>query len=197
MNNQLKEKNVQAVLETNDRTIVVGTGSGIYQTTDHGKSWRQTLSSISVDRLAKYQNVLIACGENGLYRSEDGGATWSRNTVAVGHPFFIDHIGDRWISIVEGQELAGIRTPNMVFQSTDDGKTWQSFPYELPGVLGQTYELRQIGNDLFGSSSDGLYKSADQGKTWDPVIKLPSNRGGFLKTTESDGKIFILYIEGC
>ncbi len=197
MHSKLKDKNVQAVLERDAGEIVIGTGSGIYQTTDHGKSWKQTLTSVSVDRLAEHHNIVIACGKNGLYRSEDGGATWSRNTVAVGHPFFINHIGDRWITIVEGQEIAGIRTPNMVFQSTDDGKTWESFPYELPGALGQTYELRQIGNYLFGSGGDGLYKSADQGKTWEPVIKLPSNRGGFLKTTEADQKIFILYIEGC
>lgn len=71
-----------------------------------------------------------------------------------------------------------------IFKSTDQGKTWKKLNIDLK--MGGNEELRWAGERLvvnplnskillFGSRSDGLWKSSDAGATWAKVTAFPGN----------------------
>jgi photosystem II stability/assembly factor-like uncharacterized protein len=67
--------------------------------------------------------------------------------------------------------------------SYDGGVTWQAIDEGLPAQLSIS-SIVQLGGDLFCGHPDGIYRSADKGKTW--KLLLPSK----------DGKVFNLTVSG-
>jgi photosystem II stability/assembly factor-like uncharacterized protein len=193
----LAEKGVFAVTETKNGSILAGTYSGVYRSADHGNSWQKSSVTGIVDKIKYIDGVLFACGEHGLWRSEDEGMNWVKQNFSLSNPFFIEAIGDRLIAIAHGQVLAGIKTPNAMFESRDNGKNWKPVSFELPKQLTDVYEVRQAGEYIFVCGMEGLFQSADQGATWRHVMKFPENKGGFLKLTVSQEKMYAIYREGC
>ncbi|MCB0060566.1 MAG: hypothetical protein KDE19_00555, partial [Caldilineaceae bacterium] len=78
----------------NDGIALAATGAGIYRTTDHGKGWQRAITGFTdVSAVAitfapdnrGERPIAFASAETGrLYRSEDGGMTWSELTTWAG-----------------------------------------------------------------------------------------------------------------
>jgi len=79
-----------AIAAINSETWVAGTSTGeIYLTSDHGTSWTQVLNvtgSVAAIQVAT-KHVLYAAIGSSLYRSVDGGATWSLEPNVQGRSF--------------------------------------------------------------------------------------------------------------
>jgi photosystem II stability/assembly factor-like uncharacterized protein len=113
-----------------DDTLFVGTETGIFRSTNGGRAWRETsfpmdsapVLSIAVSPNYANDRTLFAGTEScGLYRSGDGGQTWTRlapaviaeavSSIILSHEFQIDCS----ILILKDQSLC---------ISRDCGQTW-------------------------------------------------------------------------
>ena len=121
---------------------------------------------------------LWVCGANpdGVYRSQDDGATWGALIPGpAGQNFFTGlsfhpDTGDLWVCGT---------SPNGIYRSQDDGATWGAL---IPGPAGQS-AITGLGfhpdtGDLWvcGTSPDGVYRSQDDGATWSALIPGPAGQ---------------------
>ena len=110
--------------------------------------------------------VTSASSTNGVYKTTDGGITWTKNTLPTAYQvFFIDEMNG-WA-----------RSEDYIQKTTDGGETWHKI-----SQLGQNYtesSMRFINKDdgaiIQGNSQ--FYTTTDGGKTWLDNSFLYSNAG--------------------
>ncbi len=176
-----------AIDPTNANVVYVGTGEannrqsatfgdGLYKTTDGGKTFTniglretQTISRIAIDP-RNPQTVYVAVlghlfgpnGERGIYKSNDGGATWSKIKYIDDNTGFTDIVIDPSDSRVlyaasyqrrrSGCCYNGGGPGSAIWKSDDAGRSWTKLSNGLPsGTLGR------IGIDIARSSPNVLY----------------------------------------
>ena len=192
-----------AVLEKTAHIMYVGTASGgVWKTTNNGITWKpvfddQTTSTIGDVTVAPSQpdTVWVGTGEpnnrqssswgNGVYKSTDGGETWTNMGLEDSH-----HIGRIVIhptnpDIVYVAVLGHLWGPNEqrgLFKTIDGGKTWTNTKYvdkdtgfvdvamdlDNPDTLyAAAYQRRRRGWGFNGGGpGSGLYKTTDGGENW-------------------------------
>ncbi|GAB2887630.1 exo-alpha-sialidase [Streptomyces deserti] len=198
-----------AVATAPDGTLYVGTGepnpgggsityegTGLYRSRDGGRSWTPlglrdsgAISAITIDPADPRRLYVAAAGslyngggDRGVYRSQDGGATWERilagaNEFTGATEIVVD--GDRLYAVLwDKRRRPDLRTyggvGSGVFRSTDGGETWRRLGGGLPeqgpdvgriglGVAGE--RLYAIVNKA-GGSFEGFYASSDGGDHW-------------------------------
>jgi len=178
-----------AISKNNPRTIYVGTGqvatrydvmdgTGVYKTTDDGKTWTSLGLSDSrhIGRILldpRSDNVIVVAvlghlfgpnQERGIFRSEDGGAHWQKVLIVDENTGAVDLASDP-------------ATPDVIYAST-----WQVRQYPF-----QSYFIPQAG------PGSGIWKSTDGGKTWTQTSKqgLPQaslSRIGLAVGSQSQGR---------
>lgn len=179
---------------------------GVWKTTDFGRTWDpifddQPTGSIGDVAVAPSDPgiVYVASGEgiqrpdlsvgNGVYRSSDGGRTWSHLGLAEGQQIgglAIDpHDPDRVFAAVLGHPY-GPNPERGVYRTTDGGNHWEKVLYkdENTGAVQVTidpvnpqvvYADLWAGrqgpweNGAWNGPNSGLYKSVDGGTTWHPL----------------------------
>jgi len=145
-------------------------GGGIYKTTDGGKSWKKLTEGLPTETgrigLAIYDknpNIIMAIVEaektndltkpgSGVYRSEDGGATWKYVNTYNYRPFYYSQIR---INPSDDQRVYVLTTPFMV--SEDGGKTFKNGSKDQE-VHGDFHSMWIDPND-----KDRYYLGADKG----------------------------------
>jgi xyloglucan-specific exo-beta-1,4-glucanase len=190
---------------TNDWTSMNGT---MLRSEDKGNTWKRTEMPFKFggnmpgrsmgERLAidPNKNSILFFGTrngNGLWKSEDYGATWAKvkGFAATGNyvdPYFKDGIGIVWVvfDVKSGEAgkptktiYAGVAdTETAIYKSTDAGETWAAVPGQpkdkfLPhhGVLASNGTLY-----ISYSSTCGPY-DGDKGDVW----KLDTAKGSWKK----------------
>lgn len=167
----------------------IGTMSGVYRL-QKGAVESLELASERIWAIHAWRDhdaltILAGSYGNGMYRSEDGGSTWSSVNVGLTASAFRCIVPD---PLNPGAMLAGTE-PGRLFRSEDDGRTWQELAgilqipgYEqwfLPyspraGAVRNVYAPPGSTGRLFASVEvGGLLRSADGGATWAcaPVIE--------------------------
>jgi photosystem II stability/assembly factor-like uncharacterized protein len=183
----------------------VSVGDGIYKTTDGGEKW-QHLGLKETERIARIilhpENpdivYVAAMGhlwnaneERGIYKTTDGGKTWTKI-------FYIDeNTGCSDLAMdPENPDIlyAGMwtfrRQPHFfssggpgggLYRSTDGGKTWSKVTHNMPeGHAGRVAIAISPANPkivwaVIEAKKSALYRSNDRGETWalmnsDPVV---------------------------
>ncbi len=190
--------------ENNAHSYVVP-GDGVYKSEDAGKSWvntglkeSQQIGEIVVHPedantvwVAAYGPHRQSGGDRGVFKTTDGGETWTNVLHPSDHTgcwelhmdprdpdvlYTVAHQRQRYLTtIVQGGDESGI------YKSTDGGTTWK----RLEGGLPQTM-VGRIGmdispvdpdvlfavvdaNDVDGTAKRGTYKSTDAGASWTKV----------------------------
>jgi photosystem II stability/assembly factor-like uncharacterized protein len=224
-----------AVNEANPAHFFVGAATGgVWKTTNHGQSWEPVFdeqSTASVGALALAPSnpnvVWVGTGEpqnrqsspwgDGVFKSMDGGRTWShmglRETRHVGavviHPrdpdvVYVAAVGHLW----------GPNPERGVYRTTDGGRAWERVLYldentgaiDLvmdPGdpntLIAAMYQRRRTG---WGFSADGpgsgLWRTLDGGDSWAEVTEgLPDGYKGRigLDIYRRDGNLVYAIVE--
>jgi photosystem II stability/assembly factor-like uncharacterized protein len=171
----------------------VGYGDGVYKSTDGGKKWHKVgleksehIGKIVIDPRDS-QVVYVAAqgplwsdgGDRGLYKTADGGATWTKILDISERTGVSDLVYDprnpdvlyaaayqrrrrQWTLIDGGPESA-------LYKSTDGGKSWIKLENGLPkGDLGR------IGLALAPTAPDTVYA----------IVEASGDLGGFFRSTD-------------
>jgi len=198
-----------AVAQTNPDIVYVGTGestlrdsngygNGVYKSTDAGRTWTHLgldlthhIGRVAIDPknadiayVAAIGDLYAATPDRGLYKTTDGGKTWTKslfndnNTGAV--DVAIDPANSR---IVYASMWATRRTPwytyapsnspgGGIYKSTDAGATWTQLKNGLPveglgrsGLAIAPSNPRRV-YAIIDAKEGGLYRSDDAGATW-------------------------------
>lgn len=193
------------------------TGGGLFKTTDGGTTWRPVtdgqIGSASVGAVVMVPSdpdrVYIGMGEvqlranllqgDGVYRSDDGGATWRHMGLSDTHAIARIRVHPRDPDRLYVAALGHPFGPNAergVFRSKDGGATWERIlfrdentgavdlamdahdPDVLYATLWQVY--RKPWRLWSGGPGSGLFKSTDGGDTWTELTRNPGLPGGLL-----------------
>jgi photosystem II stability/assembly factor-like uncharacterized protein len=198
-----------AVAPSNPDVVWVGTGepqnmrssswgNGVYKSTDGGRTWSapmlsktQHIGRIVID--PRDPNVVYVAavgplwapgGERGLYKTSDGGRTWT-NTKEIGQftgftEVVMDPLNPDVLYAASYQRerraysFLPAGTETAIWKTTDGAKTWTKLTNGLPaGELGRIglSVCRSRPNTLYAviharGTTGGTYRSDDAGATW-------------------------------
>jgi len=207
-----------AVAPSDPRVIYVGSGEadmrsdisfgdGMYKSTDGGKTWKniglrdsQQIGRVIVDP-HDLDIVLVAAlghayGPNetrGVYRSTDGGTTWTKvlgktnDTGAIDVAFDPEDSSVVYASLWQARRkpwamYGPVSGPGSgLYKSTDGGVTWKQisgngFPNEGVGRIGIAVATGNGGRRVYAivdAKEGGLYRSDDAGGNWKRVSDDP------------------------
>ncbi|MFN0176391.1 MAG: WD40/YVTN/BNR-like repeat-containing protein [Saprospiraceae bacterium] len=206
LHNNLKDKTVRTILETPDGTLFVGCESGLYKSTDAGNSWKQVIANDGINSIVEGDGVLICGTHKGLMRSTDAGEHWDSVLTEDGGAWNLGVIEGRFVSLTQGGDWQD-DPANRVRMSVDAGKTWQRidenlasgkfiFNNEIGGdPVRSINDIKKAGNYLFCSCDAGIFRSADWGKTWEPVFTESGLK--LLQLAVSGNVIYAVKVVGC
>lgn len=161
-----------------------GPGSGLYRSTDGGKTWDRVKAGLPEGELGRIAlavapsrpNVVYAVVEakkSALYRSDDMGKTWTQASTdpAMGvRPFYFS------LLVVDPKDYNRVYKPGMLLSvSKDGGKT-----FTMAGASAGVHpDLHALWIDpsspatLYLGTDGGVYRSNDYGSTWNFLRALP------------------------
>ena len=187
---------------------------GVWKSDDYGRTWRpifdhESTQSIGAIAIAPSdpKTIYVASGEglqrpdlsvgNGIYKSTDGGKTWTHLGLRDGQQIPALAIDPENPNRIFAAVLGHPYGPNAergIFRSTDGGATWQKVLYKDENTGGSDVEIdpsnpeivyaclwqSRLGpaedNNAFAGTEGGLFKSTDGGSTWRKLTKgLPGN----------------------
>lgn len=213
------------------------TGGGLWKTTDGGTTWRPVsdkafkTSSVSAVAVAESNPDVVYAGMgetqlrgnviqgDGVYKTTDGGKTWSHVGLAETMTIARIRIHPKDPDVVYVAALGDPYAANPqrgVFRTRDGGKTWErvlfksekagavdlSMDPNAPDVLyAGIWEVFRTPHSLSSGGPDsGLYKTTDGGATWTELTKSPGLPAGIwgkvgVSVSPVDGKRVFAIIE--
>ena len=187
-------------------------GDGVYKSTDAGKTWKRVgletsehIGKIVVDPrnsnvvyVAAQGPLFSAGGERGLYKTTDGGTTWTAILTISDNTGITDLVLDPKNPDVMlassyqrrrhvGQAIGGGREAG-IHKSTNGGRTWTKVTSGLPkcdiGRIALAVDGRRSPTEIYAlveaQGGQGFYKSTNGGSSWTRYGKTvnPAGRAG-------------------
>jgi photosystem II stability/assembly factor-like uncharacterized protein len=156
-------------------------GSGLFKSTDGGATWAaldektakglpaKPWGRVAVTVAPSKPNVVYAVVEavppaNGLYRSEDGGATWhaeDRSQAMIWRPFYFSNL------IIDPKDENKVYKPDgALIASTDGGKTFSNIGGAAHGDFHDVWVDPHNSDHLIVGDDGGVWYSYDAGNRW-------------------------------
>jgi len=186
--NGIKESNITMVLaDFKDDAIYAATDFFIYVSRDKGQNWEQIFSSPGKENFINFfavtnsqNNTVFAATKNGLYASLNNNKKWEKI-------YYKASPAQNNINYVvldsDNVDLVYISNDSGFFISQDKGKTWRNASISLgtasvravlvkPAYRIDTLTVMPDQRDIFISSDKGIFKSKDNGVTWQNVYTI-------------------------
>lgn len=161
-------------------TVYAGGLAGFYRLNrdgDGGGGWemlRWRMNDFAVDPLSS-NNLYV--GDDGMYKSSDGGATWLR--ITDGWPAYYDHDDFGWrsqafnlaIDPFNPGSVYAMSGERFFFNLDDDALSWTNVTdnMALGSETGALLFDPTISGAVYVATNQGMYKSRDSGLTWQPL----------------------------
>lgn len=194
-------KEVRTIFETAGGTVFIGSNNVFFRSADKGKTWKPVQVGDGAMKLAESNGVLLSTSKKGILRSTDDGQTWDNVLSEWGAGIAVERINGGFAAIINNT----ITKTNSVHISLDSGKTWNVIGEELrpswisslirPQSSSDILSIKQAGKYLISVRTDGIYRSADMGKTWEMLV-LPKENFGF-NLSVSGNVIYAMPGKGC
>ncbi|HTL50975.1 MAG TPA: hypothetical protein VL860_00215 [Planctomycetota bacterium] len=136
-NGMVRKLAVDRSTPVGSRTLYAATSDGFYRSTNQGAAWEEfgkglptrNLRDISAlyDKASKKTTLLVVMETGGMYRSEDGGATFKPSGAGIsdkadGSGVVLNAVGASW---VDAQTVWSVGKDT--WKSVDGGRTWKAF----------------------------------------------------------------------
>lgn len=161
----LKTLTVRNVFTSKDGSIFVGTDIGIFKSADQGKTWKHVMQDGWGIQMVESDGVLLCTNIKGILRSTDGGEQWENVVSEGGNGIAVEAIKGGFAVIIYNAESETVR----IRTSTDGGKTWQPIDAGLPPSK-LISSIKQVGETFYCGHPKGIYRSDDQGKSWQLLL---------------------------
>ena len=144
---------------------------GLNEWTTNGP--KEEIRSLAIDR--SNPNIIYAASRNGVFKSTDGGATWSNVGLSNTHALAIDFVNPKILYAgTSSSDIVIAPGRSFLFKSTDGGATWSSssspidFDISLLVMDHTTSQTLYAGSDVEYVFTGGIivWKSTDGGATW-------------------------------
>ncbi len=186
-------------------------GGGVWKTINSGRVWKPIFDAAHVASIGALalapsnpEIIYVGTGEetvgNGIYRSKDGGQTWTH--IGLEDTRYISGIivdpKDPDIVLVSARDYFIAGAGRGIFKTTDGGKTWkkvffkddktsvvdlQSAPGDPRTIYAATYNLQiDFANRRALGPESLVFKSTDAGETWQQLsgTGLPATGRGTI-----------------
>lgn len=176
-----------------------GPGSGLFKSTDGGDHWTEINESnakglpekpwgrVAVAVAPSKPQVIYANIESkksALFRSDDGGATWTRldsSNYMIWRPFYFGNL------IVDPQDEKKIFKPDgPLLLSTDGGKSFSRVSGGAHGDFHDVWINPKNPSTVIVGDDGGLWRSEDGGNLWKHQANLPVSQFYHVSTDNSD-----------
>lgn len=188
-------------VDRNDSDVIYTSmvNAGIYKSLDGGLSWKPShhglLNTQVMSLVIDFQNpnILYAGTMDGVYKTEDGAANWSK-------------VGDGIFLLMDPQDSSHLyaRDGNGIYTTTDQGRNWEmvhSLKADCPRAIGGWAVHPSDGNSLFVGNLEecgsGIFRSDDGGRTWDLIeMQGKTSVTAIAIVQDGQGQTFIIVDTG-
>ncbi len=194
---------------------------GVYRTRDGGTTWQQMLflsdstGAVDIELQPGSPDVVYASmwhgarrpwtiisggAEDGIYRSRDGGESWSR--LNNGLPTGVVGKSDLAVSAAAPMRVYALveaKVGGGLYRSDDAGERW-SLINTTPGLITRPFYYDNVdadptNADVVYAGTEGFYKSTDGGRTF-RTMRTPHGDNHDMWINPRDGRIFIQSNDG-
>jgi photosystem II stability/assembly factor-like uncharacterized protein len=161
------------------------TSGGLFKSENFGSSWQRLLDfTWNITKIAVNPNdaknlfiIIGAGGSSGIYKSVDGGLTWTKKFGGYYDDLIINKNNINHVFIA-GQERVDSTYVMTLHKSTDGGENWNTYKITTTNGYGHSVAIDPNNDDVIyvgGDYNDGqttrgvLFKTIDGGSSWTQI----------------------------
>ena len=164
--------------ENSDR-LIAATDAGAFLSPDRGRSWTPLAvgpggTGVRVVAIDPWSPAVIYAGTEGkgLYKSTDGGTTWSEINASADLALGGADVYDIGIDLSKPDMVFAALAPYGIVRTTNGGADWKGLTPEMSGSGSRATRLviKREGHStlLYGTTSGSIMRTTNGGESWSP-----------------------------